>query len=240
MRTRGHTQLVRGGQTTQHWTRMATQVVKYTVTVAVAVFALFYIYFVATNYTLQGVRLTGTYWVAEFNVLTKGLNDKPLSYVDLSGVRVTRTSEEIFIDPVLRDLANTYRANAKYFIWVSMLPAVVAGIVTFGIFYLVGSNLKAEEYIRGARLVNARELKAWSRRKWRDYEKKFGKGVKSGPRYTLAGIEFPPNAVEAQTGFTGTVGVGKTNAMHELLNTVPVKPVCASTALGGNSIPASV
>ena len=220
MRTKRPTQFVRGGQTTQHWTRMAVQVVKYTIAVTAGVFALTYIYFIAANYTIQGIRLTGVYWVAEFNVLTKGLNDKALSYVDMTGTRVTRSSEEIFIDPFLRDLAQTYRANAKYFAWISFIPAITAGLVTFGIFYLVGNNLKAEEYIRGARLVNARELKQWSRRKWREYEKKFGKGAKTGPRYTLAGIEFPPNAVEAQIGITGTVGVGKTNAMHELLNTV--------------------
>ena len=220
MSNKGHTQLVRGGQTTQHWTRMATQVVKYTITVAAAVFVAVYAYFIATNYTIDGVRLTGTYWMAKYNVLTKGMNERAMSYLGPDGVRVTRTAEEIFIDPYLRDLALTYRANARYFIWVSLMPALAGGIVTFGIFYLVGRNLKAEEYIRGARLVNAAELKAWSRRKWRDYERQFGKGVKSGPRYTLAGIPFPPNAVEAQTGLTGTVGVGKTNAMHELLNTV--------------------
>lgn len=220
MGNKGHTQLVRGGQTTQHWTRMATQVLKYSTSMAAAAFTITFLVLVALNYELDKVRLTGIYWIAEFNVEQRGTELRELNYVDLGGQRVKRTAGQIYADPDLRKIYELCAANAWRFLYFSLLPAAAAFAFTFAVFAMVGRSLKEEEHIRGARLVTAKELKAWSRRKWRDYEKRFGKGSKTGPRYTLAGIEFPPNAVEAQIGITGTVGVGKTNAMHELLNTI--------------------
>ncbi|WP_317387159.1 type IV secretion system DNA-binding domain-containing protein [Tritonibacter scottomollicae] len=199
---------------------MATQVLKYSISMAAAAFSLCYIILVANNYEMDKARLTGTYWIAEFNVEQRGTEDRKLDYVDLSGKRVERTAGQIYADRELREIYNRYSANAWRFMYISLIPAALAFVVVFAIFGMVGSSLKEEEYIRGARLVTANELKAWSKRKWREYEKRFGKNSKKGPRYTLAGIEFPPNSVEAQIGITGTVGVGKTNAMHELLNTI--------------------
>ncbi|OBY26596.1 hypothetical protein A9D60_18775 [Leisingera sp. JC1] len=66
MRNKGHTQLVRGGQTTQHWTRMATQVFKYSTSVAAAAFTITFLVLVAQNYEMDKVRLTGIYWIAGF------------------------------------------------------------------------------------------------------------------------------------------------------------------------------
>ncbi|TRD14586.1 TraG [Palleronia caenipelagi] len=102
----------------------------------------------------------------------------------------------------------------------SLIPASICFFLAWAVFALVGRSLKKEEFIRGARLVSKKELKRWVREKWRAHEKRFGKGAKKAPRYTLAGIELAPNAVEAQVGILGTVGVGKTTAMHELLKTV--------------------
>ena len=220
MRNKGPTQIVRGGQTTQHWTRMAAQVVKYSVSVAAGVFAVTYLWLVVQNYELNKVQLTGIYWLAEFNVQQRGAEERILEHVDLSGTRVSRTAGEIFADEELRYIYDVYAANARLFVWYAGIPAGISFFIVFALFVFVGRTLKEEEHIRGARLVTPKELKAWSKRKWRAYEKAMGKGVKKGPRYTLAGIEFPPNAVEAQIGITGTVGVGKTNAMHELLNTI--------------------
>ncbi len=221
MRNKGPTQIVRGGQTTQHWTRMAAQVIKYSISVAAGVFAVVYIWLVAQYYEPDKVKLTGTYWIAEFNVMRRGTEDRQLTYVDpATQRRVTRSAGDIYADPEIRELYALYSANARRFIWYAGIPAAGAFAVVFLLFVLVGRSLKDEEHIRGARLVTPRELQAWSRRKWKAYEKTVGKGVKKGPRYTLAGIEFPPNAVEAQIGITGTVGVGKTNAMQELLSTI--------------------
>lgn len=220
MRSSRPTQFVRGGQTTQHWTRMATQVVRYSIAVAAFVFSVTFGWFVVQNYELDKVRLTGFYWVAQFNVQQKGNEDRQITYVDLSGQHVTRSAGEIFADADLRDIYQRYNANAARFAKIALIPTGIAFGMVFFVFALVGRSLKNEEHLRGARLVSQRDLKAWSRQKWRAYHRKFGKESKRGPRYTLAGIEFPPNAVEAQIGITGTVGVGKTNAMHELLNTI--------------------
>ncbi|QEP30418.1 type IV secretion system DNA-binding domain-containing protein [Pukyongiella litopenaei] len=199
---------------------MATQVVKYSLSVAAAVFTAVYVWLVWQNYEIDKVRLTATWWIADFNVERRGTEDRELTYIDLDGRRVTRSAGEIYADPVLRGIYEVYEANARRFVWLALLPTAVAFALVFAVFIVVGRSLKEEEHVRGARLVSARHLKSWSYRKWRAYEKKFGQGVKQGPRYTLAGIEFPPNAVEAQIGITGTVGTGKTNAMHELLNTI--------------------
>lgn len=199
---------------------MATQVLKYSITMAASAFTLTYVLLVGQTYELDKVRLTGTYWLAKFNVEQRGTENRILSFVDETGQRVSATAGEIYSDQALRVVYDAYAENAWTFMYYALVPALLAFLIVFGIFALVGRSLKEEEYIRGARLVTAKELKAWSRRKWRAYEQRFGKASKTGPRYTLAGIEFPPNAVEAQIGITGTVGVGKTNAMHELLNTI--------------------
>ena len=200
MRNKGHTQLVRGGQTTQHWTRMATQVFKYSTSVAAAAFTITFLVLVAQNYEMDKVRLTGIYWIAEFNVEQRGTELRELNYMDLDGRRVKRTAGQIYADRGMRATYDLYTANAWRYLYFSLLPAAAAFAFTFAVFAMVGRSLKEEEHIRGARLVTAKELKAWSKRKWREYEKRFGKGTKKGPRYTLAGIEFPPNAVEAQIG----------------------------------------
>lgn len=199
---------------------MATQVVKYSLTVALAAFLITFCVLVYKNYTMAGVRMTLAYGLAEFNVEKRGTEDRQLQYVDAQNKRIVRTAGQIYSDQEMRQLYDIYSYNARRFIWIAMVPATIAFVVVFLIFVIVGRSLKEEEHIRGARLVTPRELKAWSRAKWKSYEKKFGRDVKKGPRYTLAGIPFPPNAVEAQIGITGTVGVGKTNAMHELLNTI--------------------
>ncbi|MCG7625929.1 type IV secretion system DNA-binding domain-containing protein [Epibacterium sp. Ofav1-8] len=198
---------------------MATQVLKYSISMAAAAFSVTYIYLVSQNYEIDKVRLTGTYWLAKFNVEQRGTEERLLSYID-DGRRMERTAGQIYADHEIAEIYDEYADNALLFMYYSFIPSALAFTVVFGIFALVGRSLQEEEYIRGARLVTAKELKAWSKRKWREYEKRFGKGSKKGPRYTLAGIEFPPNSVEAQIGITGTVGVGKTNAMHELLNTI--------------------
>ncbi|WP_158972290.1 type IV secretion system DNA-binding domain-containing protein [Chachezhania sediminis] len=199
---------------------MATQVLRYSVSVAAAAFTLSYAVLVLQNYEIDKIRLTGVHWLADFHVNTRGNEDQRLTYVDPSGERVERTAGEVFSDPDLRHLRARYIDQATRFAWIAAIPAALAFALVAGIFLLVGRKINDEEHVRGARLVSQAELKHWSTRKWRKYAKRHGAGIKTGPRYTLAGIPFPPNAVEAQIGITGTVGVGKTNAMHELLNTI--------------------
>ncbi|WP_299289011.1 hypothetical protein [uncultured Tateyamaria sp.] len=174
---------------------MATQVIRYSIAVAAFVFTVTFGWFVVQNYELDKVRLTGFYWVAQFNVEQKGSEARQITYVDLTGRQVTRSAGEIYADAEMRDLYMRYNANAKQFAFLALLPTCIAFALVLGVFALVGRSLKNEEHVRGARLVSQRDLKAWSRRKWREYERKFGKGSKSGPRYTLASIEFGRVAV---------------------------------------------
>ena len=202
---------------------MATQVLRYSISMAAAAFSIWYAVLVYQNYEMDKIRLTGVHWAADFHVNTRGNEHQLLNYVDRTGKRVERTATEIFTDPYLAELRARYIRQATQFAWISAIPAGVAFVLVAGLFLIVGRKINDEEHVRGARLVSQAELKRWSNQKWKAYAKRHGRDVKTGPRYTLAGIPFPPNAVEAQIGITGTVGVGKTNAMHELLNTVRAK-----------------
>ena len=134
MRNKGHTQLVRGGQTTQHWTRMATQVFKYSTSVAAAAFTITFLVLVAQNYEMDKVRLTGIYWIAEFNVEQRGTELRELNYVDLDGRRVKRTAGQIYADRGMRATYDLYTANAWRFLYFSLLPAAAAFSFTFAVF----------------------------------------------------------------------------------------------------------
>ncbi|AMJ50170.1 hypothetical protein APX01_21720 (plasmid) [Cereibacter sphaeroides] len=66
------TQFVRGGQTTQHWWRMAAQVVRTSLFVALAAFTLTYTALVLANYELRYMRETFASWTAHYNVRLGG------------------------------------------------------------------------------------------------------------------------------------------------------------------------
>lgn len=214
------TALIRGGQTTQHWWRMAGQVLKTALFVGVAVYLIAFSWMVGRTYELPKVGITYVYWLARYNVENRGAPDRELRYRTLSGEFISEPAGDIYANRSYRDLYHNYEAEARRLARISLLPAVLAAIASFGVFYFTGRNISEDEHVRGTRLVSREELKRWSKKKWKTYRKRFGKSFKSAPVYTIAGIPFPPNAVEAQTGIFGTVGVGKTNAIRELLITI--------------------
>lgn len=213
------TKFVRGGQTTQHWWRMATQVLRTSLFMALGAFAATYVALVLLNYEIRYMRGTFATWMAEYNV-TLDNPHKMLRYVDEHDRAQNRTAAEIHADPQMRKRAQVYRENAALYAWYSVIPAAIFFFASAGIFFLAGQKLGENEHVRGSRLISQEDLVRWSQQKWRTYRKKFGKDAKKAPPYTIAGIPFPPNAVEAQTGIFGTVGVGKTNAIKELLGTI--------------------
>ena len=212
--------LVRGGQTSQHWMRMAAQALRYAMFIALLTGISVFLLLSAWFYELPKVRLTFSYWLAKYAVEGKGNEGQPIQLEMPDGTKTTRPALEIYLNEDYRALYDHYDAASRRFLWISLPWAIGAFFITGGVFVFVGRSLQAETYVRGARLVSARELNRWSRNAWRAHEKRFGKAHKSAPRYTLAGIEFPPNAVESQTSLTGTVGTGKTTAIHELLRTL--------------------
>lgn len=211
---------IRGGQTTQHWLRMACQVFKGASLAALATFCAVYVLLSVTYYEVPKLRMTFAHSMATFMVENRGLPDGDVRYQDVKGDWVARSAETIYLDPEFRRIAEDYKEKALHFAWLSLVPMLLAYFVVCIIFWLAGRKLDGDDHVRGTYLVSAKDLRKWSECKWKAFERQFGKSFKSGPRYTIARIPFPPNAVEAQTCIAGTVGTGKSNAIKELLSGV--------------------
>ena len=211
---------IRGGQTTQHWLRMAGQVVRGTIIFGVLVFGAVYTILCLNTYELAKIHETLGYEIARFMVEVRGSPNHEVRYKDADLGWITRAAEVIYLDAGLRELSANYQAKASELAWLAVPPGVLAGVIAAIVFVVTGRGLQQDTHIRGTRLVSRKDLERWSRAKWKDYARRFGKGFKKAPRYTIAGIPFPPNAVEAQTSICGTVGTGKSNAIKELLDTV--------------------
>ena len=211
--------LIRGGQTTQHWVRMASQVGGTALKASALVLIVVYIGLFVLNFTFQNIELVYIYYIADFMVEHRGTPDHILT-LNLANGRQNYTAEEIYLSENVRSLVTHYEALAWDLFYWAGLPAILTAIGTSVIFFRSGSKLETDDHIRGTQLVSHDDLKKWSDLKWKEYRKRFGKNFKKGPVYTVAGIKFPPNAVEAQTAISGTVGVGKTNAIREILTTI--------------------
>jgi type IV conjugative transfer system coupling protein TraD len=211
---------IRGGQTMQHWLRMASQVLKGGTAFAALVFFLSYAGLCLNYYRLDQMHLTWAHWMAGFAVENRGEPDRMINYKDPDEGWIERSAEDLYLDQRAIDVSADYNQKAIRFAWWSGIPAGAAFFLVFGIFYISGRRLEGDEHVRGTQLITTKELIKWSDRKWQAYRKKFGRDFKTGPQYTVAGIKFPPNAVEAQTAICGTVGTGKSNAFKELLTTV--------------------
>lgn len=219
MKKTASAKFIRGGQTTQHGWRMAAQVVNTGLIAGVILFAMVYTYLIATNYEVAKVRVSYTQFIAEFTAINKNNPSKEIRYKNLDDVFVIETAFEIYTNLEYMRIKARYEANAKKYAYWAMVPALGAMLIVSIYFFFAGNKLGNEEHVRGSCLVDKKELIRWTKAKWKTYKKQF-KGVKQGPEYSVAGVPFPPNAVEAQTAICGTVGVGKTNTIKELLNTI--------------------
>lgn len=213
-------QFIRGGQTTQHWLRMAAQVFRSAVAFAALVFAVVYGGLCLTYYEIALLHVTWAHWLASFFVESRGEADRIIRYQHPDLGWVTEEAAAVYQNLEFLELRLAYQEMAVSFAWWALVPAVAAAFLAGFVFYVSGRRLDGDEHVRGTRLVSEKELRLWVHAKWKDYFKRFGKTRKSGAFYTVANIRFPPNAVEAQTAICGTVGTGKTTCIKELLSTV--------------------
>lgn len=212
--------LIRGGQTTQHWFRMGAQVLKTAVIFTLGVFAAVWMYLAYQYYEQENFYLMVARFQAEFSVESRGTQEHMIRYRDPAKGWIAETAAQIYNNKHIENVYNTYNNKAAEFAYISIIPAGFAGFAAFVFFWLSGRDMEGDYHVRGTYLVKEKELKEWSKAKWKDYEKRFGKEFKHAPRYTIAGIQYPPNAVEAQSVICGTVGTGKTNALRELVSTI--------------------
>lgn len=210
---------VRGGQTTQHWWRMGVQVFKFALVVASAAYAGFFVICLFWSYNVDEMRVAIFYEMAERGVLADNGFNKVYSFKDLNGQMVTFEAKDLFYSAVHRAVRDNFFGSIFILSRLSILPAMLAGFLSILVFAKTGGKIQDNEFIRGSRLVSADQLKHWSRQRWRAYHRKF-KGRKTSKPVEIAGIPFPPNALEAQTCIYGTVGVGKTNAMLGILEDI--------------------
>jgi len=212
--------LIRGGQTTQHWFRMGAQVLKTAVIFTLGVFAAVWMFLAYQFYEHENFYLMIARFQAVFSVESRGTPDHMIRYRDPEKGWIAESAAQVYNNAHIENVYDTYNNKAAEFAYISILPAGFAGFVAFVFFWLSGRDMEGDYHVRGTYLVKAKELKEWSKAKWKQHIKKFGKEHKKGPRYTINGIQFPPNAVEAQTVICGTVGTGKTNALRELVSKV--------------------
>ncbi|MEJ8563409.1 type IV secretion system DNA-binding domain-containing protein [Yoonia sp. GPGPB17] len=211
--------LIRGGQTAQHWWRMGWQVLRFATVVGALIYVCSFVYLVARTYNPSEMRIAFYYEMAERGVVGQNGFDQLYTFKDLTGDTITVPAVQIYRNTEYRRIRDgffyTFHSSAR----LAGIPAVLLGLLSLLIFIKTGNRIQEDEFVRGARLVSASQLKGWSALKWRKYKKKH-KGRKTAKPLTIAGIPFPPDAVEAQTMLNGTVGVGKTNAMIEMLSII--------------------
>ncbi|WP_299969358.1 type IV secretion system DNA-binding domain-containing protein [uncultured Roseobacter sp.] len=213
------TTLIRGGQTTQHWWRMAQQVLRFSLVLAAIGYIASFAYLARDVIDPERIRVTVFYGWAEQLVQNETGSERTFTLTDHNGEIRDYSAVELYRDHRQREIRDTTVRKAFRAAFLSLIPALLICLASVVVFYVSGRRVERNNYIRGSRLISAGELKWWSNNQWKQYVRKF-KDRKKAPRYTIASVPFPPNALEAQTGFFGTVGVGKTTAMIEMLRTI--------------------
>ena len=198
---------------------MGAQVVKFSLVVAAFLYVATFLWLVFSAYDFNEMQIAIYYELAERGVIDDNGFNRPYIFTDLTGTVVTLDAVDLYRDTTLRSVRDGFFQRIFSASRVSIAPAAIGGLLALLVFLKTGSRIQDNEFIRGARLVTARQLKQWSLGRWKTYQRRH-KGRKTAKPLTIAGVPFPPNAVEAQTCLYGTVGVGKTNAMSEMLRTI--------------------
>ena len=208
-------QFIRGGQTTQHWFRMAVQVLRYAIFVMIGVSALVLAAWVVVHYDNEKF-VKSRYWVLSRINIYRAMPEFPLRVALPDGTVFTRPSSEIYRAQDFRDAYYDLERKSVEGLWLAGQAGLAFGAFSFAIFFAAGRKLGTDEHIRGAQLVPVKALKTFSAEKWRKAIVA-DKARRTEPRYTMGGLEFPPDALVAQTGIFGTTGAGKTTLIKDLI-----------------------
>ena len=211
----GTGQFIRGGQTTQHWYRMAVQVLRYAFFVMLTVFTTVLAVWSYVHYDHEKF-IKSRYWVLARINIYRAMPDFPLRVSLPDGQIFTRSSEQIYRAQSFRESYYFLERKATAGMIVSTQAGMVFGILSFAIFFAAGRKLGHDEHIRGAQLVPLKELKSYVDTTWKDLKSRDASRA-SEPRYSMGGLEFPPDALVAQTGIFGTTGSGKTTLIKDLI-----------------------
>ena len=211
---------VRGGQAAIHYLRMGKQVVYWAIGIGLVFGAAFIL--------LVGWLTTSWYdwylyvWRMYANTLLSFFvaDDKAFRYEDMSGEPVMTTVGGFYYDPIFTAHSETMTGWLVAWSLVALIPAALAGVATVYVFNRIGAGLASSDRVRGSVLVEPDELRAIIDAKWRDWRKSRNKKPGDEYRYSIAGIDFPPDAPMVHTQMIGTTGVGKSVAMMELLDQI--------------------
>ena len=218
-------QFIRGGQTTQHWFRMLVQVLRYATTVALTAFAITAGGLFFKDFEMNKFTLSRQWVMANFNVM-RSMGDFQISVIQQDGSRRTMASIDVQRSHVYRAAYEEMEDKARYSMRIGVYAAIAGGILVFVIFFAAGRRLGRYRHLRGAHLVEGKDLAQFSKERWKE-ARRIDKRYRGQPRFKIAGIEFPPNALQAQTLICGTTGVGKTTLIKELLASIRTSGGCA-------------
>ena len=151
-------QFIRGGQTTQHWLRMAAQVFRSAVAFAALVFAVVYGGLCFAYYEIALLHVTWAHWLASFFVESRGEADRVIRYLHPVEGWVEETAASVFQNIEFLELRLAYQDMAVSLAWWALVPAVVAALLAGVVFYVSGRRLDGDEHVRGTRLVSEKEL----------------------------------------------------------------------------------
>lgn len=218
-------QFIRGGQTTQHWARMFVQVLRYATTVALTAFVLVAGGLLFKDFDLTTFTLSRQWVMANFNVM-RGMSDFQISVIQPDGSRAIYASIDVQRSPLYRAAYDELEALARFAMNIGIYAAAIGGALVFVIFFVAGKRLGRYKHVRGALLVTGQDIALFSKERWKE-ARRIDKRYRGQPRFKVAGIEAPPNAMQAQTLICGTTGVGKTTLIKELLVSIREAGGCA-------------
>ncbi|NKB55060.1 MAG: type IV conjugative transfer system coupling protein TraD [Alphaproteobacteria bacterium] len=204
--------LIRGGQTTLHEYRMAMQVAKTLVWIALGVAALFLAGRLALNVTLHEVYQWFIWRWAQFLYVASFRRDQEITLYGYDWQPYVTHTGAIVAHPGMiatRDKVETLIV-AGTGLGLALGLAVTAVIA--GFFLWRGKRLQKVKHLRGSELLDAAEL--------RRRVKAFNRPRRGGAPYAIAGVPYPAGATSTHTLICGTTGAGKTTLFADLIEQI--------------------